>query len=168
MFIHIYIYIYFHISTTYIFTNIQLPQYPFYLFYHFIPFPISNNQLPDFQLDRGTTFRQRLQLGIHQGHIHRRSRRQIFLEAVQRTKPLRGFPRTRCLAIFGSSGNSKTLWVFWGMKFKLVFFSDSSAFWVFVLEVCWKSQQGGDTSIAFNSGMLSCWNMRGQSTIVQD
>lgn len=107
-------YIYFHKHPT--------SSMPFRPLNHFIIFPISNNQLPDFQLDRGTTIRQRLQLRIHQGHIHRRSRRQIFLEAVQGAKPLGGFPRTRCLAIFGSSGNSKTLWVFWGMKFKLVFF----------------------------------------------
>lgn len=140
-YISINIYTYFHISTTYIFTNIQLPQYLFYLFYHFIPFPISNNQLPDFQLDRGTTIRQRLQLGIHQGHIHRRRRRQIFLEAVQGAKPLGSFPRTRCLAIFGSSGNSKTLWVFWGMKFKLVFFPIQVPFGFFLWKFVGKASK---------------------------
>ena len=42
--IYIYTYIFIYQLHT-IFTNIQLPQYLFYLFYHFIPFPISNNRL---------------------------------------------------------------------------------------------------------------------------
>ena len=73
---------------------------------------------------QGTTFRQRLQLGIHQGHIHHRgSERQIFLEAVQGAKPLGGFPRAGIFSDFLAAVETEKILhgIFLGIKFKLGF-----------------------------------------------